>query len=229
MFFDSSDEIIGDGLKAIHSLFNWQINRFENLVDEVTKEISILFRESEHLRDDRNRNVLCVVNRGINGVFSLEWIKQFCAEFSDKRFKQVYLFGCKDRLHEPPGVRMEWRVRGDRRSNANWSRQCIFARSAWSNHHCSRREVLSVMGDGGDVGVASWQPRATVTIAVSDGTVFSQVIPDRVGVFDPHWISVIKVGGEIFDWRVFRHMALYSVIEIAYSGQFCCANRAASC
>ena len=48
------------------ALLGRQVDVFEHQVDEAAEDVGVLLREAEHLRDDAQRDVLRVVDRGVD-------------------------------------------------------------------------------------------------------------------------------------------------------------------
>ena len=75
----------------------------------------------------------------------------------------------------------------------------------------ARREVLGVVGDGGDVLVARRQPHAAVALGVGDRARPAQLVPDRERVGGPGVVGVVEVGGPVGDrrsWLAHQHVLL---------------------
>ncbi len=97
-------------------------------------------------------------------------------------------------------------------------------RSQLVDDNRTRREVLGVVRNVGDVLVREGQPRAAVATGVRDRALLPELVPDRVGVGDPCGIGVVEVGRPVGDGRALVHA--HSVISMANSGQLATALRA---
>ena len=171
-------------------------------VDHVSKVIGIFGWEAEHLGDDAQRNVLGVLDSGIDNVFAFERIEQVVAELASEWLERVDLAGSERGQQQTTRHCMERRIRCDGGSNTDRRWEVHWPWAHFADDNGTRGEVLGVVGNGRDVLVRYGQPRAAVAIAVRDGAGGAQFVPDGERVADPGWVGVIEVGGEIGDGRV---------------------------
>ena len=64
------DEVLLDRIEACHPLLERPVDALEDHVHEVTEQVAVLCWEAEHLGDDAHGDVLCEVDRPVDGSAS---------------------------------------------------------------------------------------------------------------------------------------------------------------
>jgi hypothetical protein len=169
-------------------------DRLQDVVDEAPEQLVVLGREPEHAGDDGGRDVLRVVDRGIARVGVADPVEQVAAQLPGDRLQGLDRPGSEGRQQQAAGEGVERRVRRDRRRAAD---RRLGLGLDLGHHDAPAGEVVGVVGDGRDVGVARRQPDPAVPIRVGDRAARPQVVPYRERVADPGGVRMVEVGGEV--------------------------------
>jgi hypothetical protein len=70
-------EVLLDGLKLGDALLFGVIDRLGDHVDDLEESLGVLFRETQHLANDRRRNEPRVVPRGVDLFVATKSLEQF--------------------------------------------------------------------------------------------------------------------------------------------------------
>src|SRR5207247_1999862 len=89
-------------------------------------------------------------------------------------------------------------------------------------------KMLGVVGNGANVFVAGREIHAQEPVGMRDRAALAQLVPDRIGVFDPARVEVVEIAFPIAHRGPFAHQACSSITSMASSGQFARASHALS-
>ena len=133
------------------TLLGRRVDIFEDQPDEPAEHVGIRLREAEHADDDAQRNVLRVLDGGVDHVLARGRVEQLLAQRARERLERGDRLRRERGQEQPPRHRVERRIGCDRGRDADRSRQVIVAGSQLADDDRPRREVLRVVRDLGDV------------------------------------------------------------------------------
>ena len=159
------------------------VGELEHVAHPAGEGVGQVGGDTEDPGDDPDRDLLGVVGGGIGVPVVGEPVEQSAAELAGQRHVAVDPRVREPGQQQPPGPRVQRRVRRNRRQAVLEVGPVevgvgVLVLVAGDDRHLERAEVRDVVGDGGDVVVAGGQPAALAAVGVGDRAAPAQLVPD---------------------------------------------------
>src|SRR5665213_279804 len=178
-------------------------------MDDISEDLLVLGRESQHRGDDAGRDVLREVTPPVDEFTPFHLVEVLVAESANLRLQCVDRTGCEGRKNDATRDRVKGRVRRDRRRATHRRGNEVRRQLVVDHDHHAAREVLRVIAERRHHLVRRREPPAAVAISVRNGAALAQVFPNWVGIVHPLRIRVVPIGGEVLD----RHLLRYGFVN----------------
>ena len=160
---EMAGEIAGHLPHRVHQRVVVLDTEFEDAVNPLDEEIAVLLRNSQHVRDGANRNMLGVARGGVAFAVRNELVDQLVADGAHPRFELLHRVRRERRQQQLLGRLVLGRIGGDRRRPRRDFRPHV------AHDDAPGREVVGIVGDFLYRLVGGRHVAAEKTLGVNDG------------------------------------------------------------